>query len=209
MSHKSTPVTAITCAPVTRHMCPVILESTPAKPASFWNVLVAAFLLTNFPCAEGHTAASQGVGVQLWDNAAKPLHAISRPPSPDTRPHWIHTCTSGFVSFPDACGSALDIGKSKMHKPHSRPLRKETCMHLAVDSSTSRIAHQQPRSVPSRGHIGPSGHNGSLVILNSANFCMSSVPHFTRGPMSTLSCRRASPDPKRLTTGAPHERAGS
>ena len=63
----------------------------------------------------------------------------------------------------------MDTCKSKMHKPHPRPLRKDTCMHLAVDSSTSRIAHQQPHSVPSLSHIGPSGHNGSLVSLNSAS----------------------------------------
>ena len=40
------------------------------------------------------TAAPKGAG------AAKPLHATSWPLSPGTRPHWIHTCMSGFVSFP-------------------------------------------------------------------------------------------------------------
>ena len=42
------------CALVTRHMCPVILESMPTMTASFWSVDGAALLLTNFPFAEFH-----------------------------------------------------------------------------------------------------------------------------------------------------------
>ena len=74
------------------------------------------------------TAASQGVGVHLRESAAKPLHATSWPPSPDTRPHWMNTCTRGFVSFPTPEDRLWTLASRRCTKhTHDRCGKRLTC----------------------------------------------------------------------------------
>ena len=133
MSHKSTPATAIACAPVTRHMCPTILESTPAKPASFWNVVVADGHNGRIPrewvCTCGRMLQSRSM-------------QLPGPPSPDTRPHWMNTCTSGFVSVPTPEDQLWTLASRRCTTPAPRfPFVSNMTHRFVARSSMGRGAN--------------------------------------------------------------------
>ena len=102
-----------------------------------------------------------GRGCAPGENAAKPRHATFWPPSLDTMDGHVHEWVR---FFPNAWGSTLDIGKLKMHKPHPRPLRKATCMHLAA----------RPHALPTNNHT-KRRHTATLAHLAQVFTCDSQL----------------------------------
>ena len=125
--------------------------------------------------SQARTGASEDVVQEFLTELAMPLHATFWPPLLDTRPHWVNTCTSGFASFPTP-GDQLWTLAGRRCTNHTH----DHCdLHAPCSGKFDLAQCQQPHKTPSQSDI---GHNCSLVILNSANLCISNAPHFTGGP---------------------------